>query len=265
MYENNQGNQGGSFQGNQGGSFQGNQGGNQTGYQQGRQQNNNQYNDQLTQVINYGFPFNHLLAVALMQRIPAVNLQRPDLKEKFFFFVTLAPGIGDGQNRTYDFQQGRVVMKFSTREISGLSEVLKQVAIGNPNVLPYTKFTKSQAGSKIFSIWTSQKQQQIGQNNVVINQINITISSVQKQTISLVSDQALGISKILDKMFDKAIELEFKLQIEAPTANTNTGGQFNSPNPNNNNSNQIPAYNNQSIPNTQGNQSNLNQNNFNQG
>ena len=242
--------------------------GNQGGFYGGRQQNNGpQYNDQLVQVVNYGFPFNHLLAVALMQRVPPPNLQRPDLKEKFFFFVTLAPGVGDGQNRTYDFQQGRIAMKFSTREVAGLSEVLKNVAMGNPNVLPYTKFTRSQGGSKSLSVWTSQKNQQMGQNNVMINQINITISAAQKQTISLNAEQALGIGKILDKMFEKAVEMEFKLQLEQPTANTNTnqntGGQFNTPNPNNNTFNQQPAYDNQSIPNAQGGQPNFNQNNFN--
>ncbi len=239
--------------------------GNQGGFYGGRSQNGGQqYNDTLVQVINYGFPFNHLLSVALMQRVPPPNLQRPDLKEKFFFFVTLAPGVGDGQNRSYDFQNGRVAMKYSTREIAGLSEVLKNVSLGNPYVLPYTKFTKSQGGSKSLSIWTSQKNQQIGQNNVIINQINLTISASQKQTISLVAEQALGMSKILEKMVDKAIELEFKLQIEQPVANINqnTGGnQFNVPNQNNTFNNQ-PAYHNQNIQNAQG-QPNFNQNNFN--
>lgn len=242
------------------------QNGNQGGFHGGRAQNGGQqYNDQLVQVVNYGFPFNHLISVALMQRVPPPNLQKPDLKEKFFFFVTLAPGVGDGQNRSYDFQNGRVAMKFSTREIAGLSEVLKNVSLGNPYVLPYTKFTRSQGGSKSLSIWTSQKNQQMGQNSVVINQINVTISAGQKQTISLVSEQALGISRILDKMFEKAIEMEFKLQVEQPTANMNTnqntGGQFNAPN--NNSFNNQSAHNNQSIPNAQGGQPNFNQNHFN--
>lgn len=241
--------------------------GNQGGFQGGRQQNGGrQYNDQLVQVVSYGFPFNHLISVALMQRVPPPNLQRPDLKEKFFFFITLAPGIGEGQNRSYDFQQGRVAMKYSTREVAGLSEVLRNVSLGNPNVLPYMKFTRSQGGSKSLSVWVSQKNQQIGQNNVVINQINMTVSAAQKQTISLVAEQALGISKILDKMVDKAIELEFKLQIEQPVANINQntgGGQFNTPNQNNNTFNGQSAYPNQNIQNAQGNQPNFNQNNFN--
>jgi len=210
-----------------------------------------QYNDTLTPVCNFGFAFNHLLTVALVQRTPPPNLQKPDIKEKFFFFVTLAPGIGDNANRTYDFQNGKINQKFAIREIAGLSEILKQCAIGNDiNVLPYTKFSRSNGGSKNLSVWISQKQQKIGNANNVIKCINLSVAADQiKHSITLNAEQALGMSKVLDKLFDKAMELELQSQQFTPPVQLNTQpisfSQFNPQNTNTFNQNPLPVYNNQ--------------------
>jgi hypothetical protein len=184
----------------------------------GRQQNGRTYNDQLVPIASFGFPFNHLLNVGLMQRIPPPNINYPDLKEKFFFFITLAPGITEqGGNRTYDFKQGKTTLKFSSREIAGLANILRQCGIGNDgNVLPYTKFSKSGQQSKNVSVWISSKQQQGQGVTQITKQINLSVQGSAKHNISLSSAEALAMSDILMKLFDKAIDLEINGQLQQP-------------------------------------------------
>jgi hypothetical protein len=184
----------------------------------GRSETGRTYNDQLVPIASFGFPANHLLNVGLMQRIPPPNLNYPDLKEKFFFFVTLAPGINEqGGGRTYDFKQGKTTLKFASREIAGLANILRQCGIGNDaNVLPYTKFSKSGQNSKNVSVWISNKQSQQQGVTQITKQINLSVQGAAKNNISLSSGEALAMSDMLMKLFDKAIELEINQQIMTP-------------------------------------------------
>ena len=175
-----------------------------------------QYNETLTPLWNITFAANHLLQISLVQRVPPPNLNKPDIKEKIFGFVTLAPGDGSGSSRTYNFQN-KVTQKFQLREIESMSFILRQLAIGNQNVLPYTKFTRSQQGQKILSIWMSSKLQQMGQQQVNMKSVNITIdASGAKSTLNLTIDQAYGLGSYLNELFKKGVDKEFELQLQQP-------------------------------------------------
>lgn len=173
-------------------------------------------NDDLQPLISTTFASNHLFQISIVQRMPAPNLNKPDLKDKIFGFVTLAPGEGDGQNRTYNFQN-RITQKFQTREIEGLSIVLRQLGIGNNRILPYTKFTRSQQGQKMLSIWTVTKTQTIGQQQVNVVSINLTIQSNNtKHTFSMTMEQAYSLGSVIHEIFKKAINKEFEIQLQQP-------------------------------------------------
>jgi hypothetical protein len=177
---------------------------------------NQQYNETLTPLWNISFAANHLLQVSLVQRVPAPNLNKPDLKEKVFGFVTLAPGDGAGNSRTYNFQN-KVTQKFQLREIESLSFVLRQLAIGNQNVLPYTKFTRSQQGQKMLSVWVASKIQQMGQQQVNVKTINVTIDAGgAKSTLNMSPDQAYGFGSYLNELFKNGVSKEFDLQSQQP-------------------------------------------------
>jgi len=183
-----------------------------------------QYNETLVPLWNITFAANHLLQVSLVQRVPPPNLNKPDIKEKVFGFVTLAPGDGAGNSRTYNFQN-KVTQKFQLREIESMSFILRQLAIGNQGVLPYTKFTRSQQGQKILSIWESSKLQQIGQQQINAKLINITIDAGgAKSTLNLTADQAYGFGSYLNELFKNGVSKEFELQLQQP-GYTKGGGQ----------------------------------------
>jgi|GEM_PF-5266441 len=185
-----------------------------------------QYNDNLTQIAQVGFQYNHIMTVSLVQRTPNMAGQNTrDYKDKFMFFVTFAPGINQpGGNRTYDFANGKITQKFSTREIATLAEVLYQCGIGNSvNVMPYAKFSRSNNNQKQLALWCQYKQQTISGNNYNVISINLSFSQDKgaKQTISLSAGEALGMSKVLSKLFDKAIELEMENFTGQPFQNNN--------------------------------------------
>ena len=170
----------------------------------------------LQPLISTTFASNHLFQISIVQRTPAPNLNKPDLKDKIFGFVTLAPGEGDGQNRTYNFQN-RITQKFQTRELEGLSIVLRQLGIGNTRILPYTKFTRSQQGQKILSIWETTKAQTIGQQQVNVVSVNLTIQSNNtKHTFSMTMEQAYSLGSVIHEIFKKAIDKEFEIQLQQP-------------------------------------------------
>lgn len=179
----------------------------------------NQYNDNLTQLAHVSFPANHIITIAMIQRTPMAN--KRDLKDKFFFFFSLAPGVGNQQNRTYDFKNGKISIKFASRELAGMAETLHQCAIGNDlNVLPFSKFARSAGGTKNVSIWVTSKQQQISGKNVNIKMINMTVSHNKvKHNISLSIADAFGMSKTLNMLAERAITLELKGFQQAPIQN----------------------------------------------
>lgn len=116
--------------------------------------------DTLETIFNYSFTGAHALTFSLVKKInPPQPSQKQDFKEKIFFFVTIAPGITTGTERTYDFKTGRITQKFSVREIIALSKTLKYCCEGHEDlVLPYIKFTKNDNMSKSFTIWMSKKK-----------------------------------------------------------------------------------------------------------
>lgn len=188
-----------------------------------------QYNETLTPLWNISFAANHLLQISLVQRVPAPNLNKPDLKEKIFGFVTLAPGDGSGSNRTYNFQN-KITQKFQLREIESLSFVLRQLAIGNQSVVPYTKFTRSQQGQKMLSVWVSSKLQQMGQQQINVKTINISIDAGGgKSTLNLTVDQAYGFGSYLNELFKCGVTKEFELQLQQPGYVKDSGSHSGSP------------------------------------
>ena len=72
-----------------------------------------QYNEKVYKLAGFSFPFNNLLLVSLMRRIP---IDPQDQKEVHFGFVTCVLGVGANNNRTYDFQQ-KIVQKFSLKDL----------------------------------------------------------------------------------------------------------------------------------------------------
>lgn len=188
-----------------------------------------QYNDILTPICQFGFSFNHLLTIVLMKRdtnTPNVK----DLKEHYFFFVTLIPGVGDKSNRTYDFKQ-KIAMKYSLRELASFIFVLKQCSIGNDNaVLPYRKFSRQQSISKNCSIWSTNAVKNAGQPTQTSNKA-ITISFEINQTkfhMSLSPADAAGIAETLQPVMEKGLKLEIDYQINIPKSlNNNSGSNYN--------------------------------------
>lgn len=171
--------------------------------------------DTLETVFNYSFAGAHALTFSLVKKMnPPQPSQKQDYKEKLFFFVTIAPGITSGTERTYDFKTGRITQKFSVREIIALSKTLKYCCEGHEDlVLPYVKFTKNDNMSKSFTIWMSKKTQSVNNQNVDVRLINFTIYSGQiRHTLNLSIADALGLYDYLYKICTKAFELEFEIQ-----------------------------------------------------
>ncbi len=195
-------------------------------YQQNQQQSQNQttYSDKLDIIYNMGFPYNHLITIALMKRTPIQNLNVKDYKERFFYFLTLAPGVGTADNRTYDFQQ-KISLKYSLRELCSLSFALKQCSTGNENnVLPYTKFAKNDNQTKNISIWVSSKTSQ--SNNQTHNSkiINFSFNSNTKYAVALAPSDAFSIGEIFKNLFDYGLKLEIDFRQNNPLVNNNNSG-----------------------------------------
>ena len=180
------------------------------------------YTDKIHNIFNRGFAANHLITVGLIFREVIKDLnQKPDLKDRYFFFVSLAPGIGDGANRTYSWEKHhKITMKFSIREIGALGFILKQCSIGNENnVLPYVKFSKSEGQSKSCSIWMGTKVQTINQQQVNSKQIFMAFSNGNEKHISaLTAAEAYSMGEELDMAFKKGFELEVEYQKANPQA-----------------------------------------------
>lgn len=175
--------------------------------------------DNLQQICSMGFPYGNLITFSLVQRLPQMNTRINDQKEKLFFFVTVVPGVGKQNQRTYDFKQ-RITQKFAIREVAGFAEILYQCVIGNETkVLPYVKYTSSENQSKSLSIWMSTKNIKIGKNNLPSRITNITILAGASYTLSLTTDQIFGMVEVLRRLVKKAIDLEFEIQFHQPKLN----------------------------------------------
>jgi len=196
--------------------------------------------DNLEPIFNFSYTGGHALAFSLVKRSVPPQFAKTDYKDKLFFFITFAPGVGSGADRTYDYKTGRITQKFSVREVIGLAETINQCCKGNDkNVLPYSKITKQGNISKTLTIWTSTKQQTINGQAVVVPLINLSIFAGQiRHTLNLSIADALGLSEYISKICQKAIDLEFEIQnsgvsIKNPTKPIQNQNYMNINQPNN--------------------------------
>lgn len=203
-----------------------------------------QYNETVCKLVGFSFPFNHLLMVSLMKRIP--NDSQADYKELFFGFVTCVMGVGQANSRTYDFNQ-KIVQKFSLKDLESLSFALKQLACNNTNVLPFTKFTNSGSGAKTLYLqykenienfnsmnnsnhqFQSQTQQTQNtrkmENNIVLGSSfgNIKIN------IPITKSDAYSIGDIIEKLYDFGLKLEIQAQCDTNSEIKSSSGVQSSP------------------------------------
>jgi len=161
---------------------------------------------------NIAQPMNHLLTIQLVNQ-PSAPSTKTNFKPQYFYFLTLAPGAGNGSNRTYDFSN-KINMKFSIAEVFGLAFTLQQVAGGNPRVLPYSKFSKSGTGTKVVSIIENTKQTQHGTSRVIT--IFVSCNS-QKYSLNLAPAEAYALAKQLDLSATDATKFEFARLSSSPT------------------------------------------------
>ena len=186
-----------------------------------------QYDENVVKLIGFSFPFNHLLMVSLMKRIP----NSTDYKELYFGFITCVTGVGQVNSRTYDFTQ-KIVQKFSLRDLNTLAFALKQLAINNTTVLPFTKFTNSGSGVKTLYLQYKenlenfnnsqnsnhqyQYQTQQSQNTRKM-ETNIVLGSSYgniKINIPISKSDAYSIADIIEQIYKKGLELEMNDQIK---------------------------------------------------
>lgn len=186
-----------------------------------------QYTDKLYNIAGFSFPYNNLLLVCIMRRIGQNEDSNHDQRESYFGFVTFVKGVGTNANRTYDFNQ-KIVQKFSLKDLSGLAFVLKQLAIGNNDILPYSKFTNSGTGSKSLYIQMNNNQdqqnnpQQTNQysNNRYSQAPTFALGSAHdrfKINLVLTKADAYSIGEMIENLFKTGLELEIKEQMRRST------------------------------------------------
>ena len=177
-----------------------------------------QYDEELYRQCGFSFPSNNLFLISLMKVVPKkTNYQ----KESYIGMITFVLGIGDKNNRTYDFKQ-KIVQKFSLKDLMSLSFTLKQLALSNTLVLPYTKFTNSGSGAK--TLYLQYKDQ--GSNNQAPNTAatNIVLGGSYgslKINIILSKSDAYGIADIIERIYEYGIKLEIENQIQTNIQKTN--------------------------------------------
>jgi murein DD-endopeptidase MepM/ murein hydrolase activator NlpD len=227
------------------------------------------YNDKLDPINNINFPGTNLITFQLVHRIINYQINKNDYKPKYFFFFTIIKGVGNQNNRTYDFKQ-KINIKYNTRELAMLSFVFKQLAVGNVYVLPYDKFSRN----KKVNLWqpvsksTNTKYAKPVSYNLVVS--DKTFNNNVKYSMALTIHEMYALSIELDLLINKAFTLDFKEQVLAEiqkdtsiplNQNNNPNNQNNNPNNQNhnyqnNNQNNIPIP----IPNYQSQQNYTQQN-----
>ena len=201
---------------------------------------NKQYNETLENVCSFSHPANHLIVFQLIRAKPNEGaVEKTSAKSEYFSFVTIAPGEGDQNSRTYNFQNS-INVKFSLQEICALAYVLKTVANGMGKLcLPYIKFAKSASGTKQVTVWEPPVAPVQQGSYPKPRSINISIKENNNQAISipLTPEQAFAISESLTILFQKGLNLDFDRQVNSPkTYNTNkTNNSYANLNQQNNN------------------------------
>lgn len=176
--------------------------------------NKRQYNEDLYKIAGFSFPNNNLLLIALMKRI-SKNSEKND-KENYIAFVTTVLGVGNGNNRTYDFNQ-KIVQKFSLRELKSLVFAIKQLAKNDISILPYSKFTNSGEGSKtLYLKFHSRNQQNFNNNNNNNAQDAIILGASWNQlkiNLNFNKYDAYGVADAIEQLYNLGMKLELNEQI----------------------------------------------------
>lgn len=185
-----------------------------------------QYNEDLYRIAGFSFPFNNLFLVCLMKRSPRNG---EDDRELFFGFATCVLGVGSNQNRTYDFSQ-KIVQKFSLKDLQSLSFALKQLAVGNKSILPFSKFTNSGSGSKSLYLNFHEQDQNAQQNGGRPRMEKITLGFSHnnlKINIPLSQPDAYSIADVIEQLYKTGINMEITEQIQRNANKTNLSGDIN--------------------------------------
>lgn len=213
------------------------------------QSSKRQYNEDLYKVAGFSFPNNNLLLVALMKRV--VKATEKNDKETYIAFVTTVLGVGNGNNRTYDFSQ-KVVQKFSLRELKSLSFAIKQLAQNNISILPYSKFTNSGDGSKTLYLNFHSRNESNTNNGQDIIVIGASWNKL-KINLNFSKYDAYGVADSIEQLYNLGMHLELTEQSKRNYSNSDFhNGSYNNSNiiPNNlNNSNNIPLPSLNNLPN----------------
>lgn len=206
------------------------------------QSSKRQYNEDLYKVAGFSFPNNNLLLVALMKRVGKAT-EKND-KETYIAFVTTVLGVGNGNNRTYDFSQ-KVVQKFSLRELKALSFAIKQLAQNDTSILPYSKFTNSGDGSKSLYL-TFHSRQQSNTNNQQDNIILGASWNKLKINLSFTKYDAYSVADSIDQLYELGMRLELKEQMNRNYSNSDLAHNSNQSNiiPTTSNNIPLPTLNN---------------------
>jgi len=152
-------------------------------------------------IYSHSFPSNNLLSVSALR----VN----DEYEKLIVIFTFVPGEGDKSNRTYNFQR-KITMKYTIRELPGISMVLTRAAEGYEKiVLPYTKFTQSNNVTKILNIFPGSIKNT--KNGTESRAIIMNISSGDtKFAITLPPHDSYSLGTIIRSIYDHLIQLDIQ-------------------------------------------------------
>jgi hypothetical protein len=180
----------------------------------------------LTNEYAFSLPSSSLLMVQLMHEAPQVtNTKYVNQKSERFIFVNIVPGVGGRENRTFDWKS-QLSIKYSITELSGLSFVLKHTASGNSrNVLPYSKYARSDKAAKMVTVTEAAADPNKAFEPRKIFFTMQEKNSGAKHTIAMTPDQAYGLAVQMEKMSEKAMELEAERQITAPRQAPEQNGQ----------------------------------------
>ncbi|MEM4385321.1 MAG: hypothetical protein QXD03_02100 [Candidatus Anstonellales archaeon] len=153
---------------------------------------------------SHSFPYNHLLIVSL-----AYDSSKNH--SKYFAFVSIIPGEGPVENRTYNFNN-KISMKFDIRELLSLSIALRSAAMNSSaNILPYTKFSKIKDRSKILTVFKTRDSDNNQRDSDVI--VISVASGNTKYGIKLSIPDAYSIGYIIENMAKFCVEkdiIDFK-------------------------------------------------------
>ncbi|MEM4385549.1 MAG: hypothetical protein QXD03_03270 [Candidatus Anstonellales archaeon] len=148
-------------------------------------------------IYSHSFTYNHLLTVSVV-------FDDSRNHSKYFSLVSIVPGEGSVENRTYNFRN-KITMKFDIRELLSLGIALRSVAInGNINILPYSKFSKIKDKSKILTVF---KTKDSDHNQRDIDVIIISVASGNtKYGIRLSIPDAYSVGYVIEKMAELCID-----------------------------------------------------------